>query len=583
MKEPTTTEADSTANALWSMVEAGQNQGEARPQSTTAGSASFPTTAQSPVSARKITSDFESSTATNFEAVGSAMHDATAAVGVAAAVGDKDGATSIHAESTTTAATPAYVKSPATLSKAQQPQQTWSQSVELPSHQPIALLATSDSRKGSKLFTAMPPPFASFTLQQTQQPPPPIPQQQPSSLAPMLADDSRGQASIGNSSTSMLGAAVAMPLAVLSAASTTETSLLTLAPPPSAMDPTFTVTSTAKLGAAKVPPASSISPTSSSGQPKGNSKMSSNSLRRGKWTVEEEAYVARVIQDFNSGFLNAPAGTTLRSYLSEKLQCDPMRITKKFTGDSCIGKRVFHPAVRSPSNAGAIDKSQAELDSLERRWRRRLEMQQRESAKKAAASAAAASAVSGRSHGFVTQCTMNMNGSTIGSTAGLMNTQAPPGSSVVTQTASWLDRASTILNETGAAHTMGVTVPCTNQKFSLTHEQAQALESLPKNEIEKQMKEVERLIHEGPVIQQTNAGLPLVLHQTVSSGGSPQSPPFAAMAVASTGTASPESDGELTPPEPADKRMRTGAEDAEALVGFLTAVRASAAAGTDSI
>lgn len=81
-------------------------------------------------------------------------------------------------------------------------------------------------------------------------------------------------------------------------------------------------------------------------------------LRRGKWTVEEEAYVARVIQDFNSGFLNAPAGTTLRSYLSDKLQCDPMRITKKFTGDACIGKRVFHPAVRSASNAATIDKAQ---------------------------------------------------------------------------------------------------------------------------------------------------------------------------------------------------------------------------------
>lgn len=82
------------------------------------------------------------------------------------------------------------------------------------------------------------------------------------------------------------------------------------------------------------------------------------SLRRGKWTVEEEAFVARVIQDFNSGFLDAPAGTTLRTYLSEKLKCDPMRITKKFTGDACIGKRVFHPAVRSSSNATAIDQAQ---------------------------------------------------------------------------------------------------------------------------------------------------------------------------------------------------------------------------------
>ncbi len=89
-----------------------------------------------------------------------------------------------------------------------------------------------------------------------------------------------------------------------------------------------------------------------------SSNVKGNQLRRGKWTVEEEAYVARVIQDFNNGYLNAPAGTTLRTYLSDKLNCDPMRITKKFTGDSCIGKRVFHPAVRCPSNASSIDKAQ---------------------------------------------------------------------------------------------------------------------------------------------------------------------------------------------------------------------------------
>lgn len=94
-------------------------------------------------------------------------------------------------------------------------------------------------------------------------------------------------------------------------------------------------------------------------------------LRRGKWTVEEETYVARVIQDFNSGYLNAPAGTTLRSYLSDKLQCDPMRITKKFTGDACIGKRVFHPAVRCPSNSAAIDKAHVRTKAIFcPRWRR---------------------------------------------------------------------------------------------------------------------------------------------------------------------------------------------------------------------
>ena len=204
-------------------------------------------------------------------------------------------------------------------------------------------------------------------------------------------------------------------------------------------------------------------------------------------------------------------------------------------------------------------------------------MQQRESAKKAAASVAAATVTSGRSHGFVTQGTMNVDGPGVSPAAGLSG--PAPRANVVTQTASWLDRASTILKETGDQ--TGVSVPCTNQKFSLTPEQAQALQSLPKNEIEKQMKEVERLIHEGPLIQQTSAGLPLVLHEPSYSGdSSPQAVPSTPLET--TGATSPPSDGQRTPPEPADKRMRTGAEDAEALVGFLTAVRASAAAGTDS-
>lgn len=52
-------------------------------------------------------------------------------------------------------------------------------------------------------------------------------------------------------------------------------------------------------------------------------------LRRGKWTYEEEAYASRIIEDFNAGTLKALPGMTLRSCLSERLYCDPMRITKK--------------------------------------------------------------------------------------------------------------------------------------------------------------------------------------------------------------------------------------------------------------
>ncbi|KAJ1448184.1 hypothetical protein M885DRAFT_450534, partial [Pelagophyceae sp. CCMP2097] len=65
--------------------------------------------------------------------------------------------------------------------------------------------------------------------------------------------------------------------------------------------------------------------------------------RKGKWTVEEESYTTAVIREFERGMLSCAPGTTLRSFLSEQLNCDPMRITKKFAGDASIGKRVFAP------------------------------------------------------------------------------------------------------------------------------------------------------------------------------------------------------------------------------------------------
>jgi hypothetical protein len=100
---------------------------------------------------------------------------------------------------------------------------------------------------------------------------------------------------------------------------------------------------------------------------------------------------------------------------------------------------------------------------------------------------------------------------------------------IVTQTASWLDRAKSVLRDPSPKTT--------------------GQEKPEEDEIMTQMQEVERLIHEGPIIQQTSVGLH---HQETAPGV-----------------------------EPADKRLRTGAEDAEALVGFLRSVRASAATGED--
>jgi hypothetical protein len=45
-----------------------------------------------------------------------------------------------------------------------------------------------------------------------------------------------------------------------------------------------------------------------------------------------------------------------------------MRITKKYTGNSSIGKRTFTPLVRTSENVPYIDMSQRELEDLRRNW-----------------------------------------------------------------------------------------------------------------------------------------------------------------------------------------------------------------------
>ena len=83
-----------------------------------------------------------------------------------------------------------------------------------------------------------------------------------------------------------------------------------------------------------------------------------DSLRRGKWTPEEEEYAKKAIADFQAGVLRAPPGTMLRKYLSEKLNCDPMRISKKFEGELAVGIHSFQALPRTVDNAADIDKAQ---------------------------------------------------------------------------------------------------------------------------------------------------------------------------------------------------------------------------------
>ena len=89
------------------------------------------------------------------------------------------------------------------------------------------------------------------------------------------------------------------------------------------------------------PNIASMSKTANSSGGGGNGKKKGPALRRGKWTAEEEAYANRLITEFKAGLLPLTDGTTLRTFLSKLLNCDPMRISKKFVGGNCIGKQVF--------------------------------------------------------------------------------------------------------------------------------------------------------------------------------------------------------------------------------------------------
>ena len=96
--------------------------------------------------------------------------------------------------------------------------------------------------------------------------------------------------------------------------------------------------------------------------------------RRGKWTSEEEAYANRLIHEFKLGMLPLTDGTTLRTFLSKLLNCDPMRISKKFVGQNCIGKQVFRrrSSELEKLTEEQLEKTRRDLSELERLFLERL-------------------------------------------------------------------------------------------------------------------------------------------------------------------------------------------------------------------
>ncbi|KAF4045919.1 hypothetical protein GN244_ATG01753 [Phytophthora infestans] len=56
--------------------------------------------------------------------------------------------------------------------------------------------------------------------------------------------------------------------------------------------------------------------------------------RSGPWSHDEEVYAAALIDSFFKGVLDVAEGTTLRAFLSSRLCCNPMRISKKLASES---------------------------------------------------------------------------------------------------------------------------------------------------------------------------------------------------------------------------------------------------------
>ncbi|CAI5711178.1 unnamed protein product [Peronospora destructor] len=62
--------------------------------------------------------------------------------------------------------------------------------------------------------------------------------------------------------------------------------------------------------------------------------------RSGPWSHGEEVYAAALIDCFFKGVLDIAEGTTLRAFLSSRLCCNPMRISKKLSSESIAEIRI---------------------------------------------------------------------------------------------------------------------------------------------------------------------------------------------------------------------------------------------------
>ena len=62
--------------------------------------------------------------------------------------------------------------------------------------------------------------------------------------------------------------------------------------------------------------------------------------RSGRWSHEETAYAEALLGEFESGLLPLVDGTLLRVFVAAVLNCDPMRVSKKFAGRGAVKAKL---------------------------------------------------------------------------------------------------------------------------------------------------------------------------------------------------------------------------------------------------
>jgi hypothetical protein len=90
-----------------------------------------------------------------------------------------------------------------------------------------------------------------------------------------------------------------------------------------------------------------------------------DSPRSGKWTKEESDYVDLLIAEFRCGALPIRGGTTLRSFLSKMINCNPKRVSKKYENTGYSGKSQFQPSV-IPISMAEMSRRRERLQEYER-------------------------------------------------------------------------------------------------------------------------------------------------------------------------------------------------------------------------